>query len=66
MQDGSFPSGDLDDPGLVARCYEALRREAVSRGLARSAAVVDAVMEALNAMAHVYAAHANLSRAQNC
>ena len=61
MQDGSFPSGDLDDPGLVARCYEVLRREAVSGGLARSAGAVDAVMEALNSMAHVYAAHANLS-----
>ena len=66
MQDKAFPSDDLDDPGAVARNYETLRRQVVSCGFARSGRDVDAVMETLNSMAHVYAARANFSGIPNC
>ena len=66
MQDKAFPSDDLDDPSVVARSYETLRRQLVSCGFARSGRGVDAVMETLNSMAHIYAAHANFGGNQHC
>ena len=61
LQDKAFPSDDFDDPGLVTMSYETLKEQIVSCGFARSGRDVDAVMETLNSMAHIYAAHANFS-----
>ena len=58
-QDKTFPPDDLDEPTVVARSYETFKHDIISFG--KRGRDVDAVMETLNSMAHLYAAHANLN-----